>query len=282
MLPVKLPRTLTQRGKLPRFFMPMLEEVLRLLLVTVLPGVLVSLVMGRYCREYSALGLLGGMIAGNLVCNVLPWWPSSQEMSWLILALVLNYLPLLLKPGWRWLSAPWVGLLSLLLIHGESREMVSRLGYCVFCMLLCYSIQGAERWLRPSRLMILNIASGLAGCIILYHAHSALLAQIMLLWSCSCLGLLIACWKRVSPLMGIAAPCSLFVPYLLDYGTHNSFSQVPGSAWFLAVFAPCCCLLLTLNSNSPLLRGMAVAGWLVFLCIAAGLAIYFEDPLIIE
>ncbi len=264
--------------------MPPFDVIVDVFKTTILPSVVVSFVAGWLLRktQYAALAIFLGIVAGNLLSQLLPWWPYRDEMSFLLLAVFLSLFLMELKTK-QWLTGTiCICIISLMLIQQESQDLVTSATYVLFGMMLYMSLFAAECWLSGRVLMLLCILSGSACSIILIYAHSCLLCQIALLWTCSCGGLALTVLQSSLPIRGVAGPTTIFLQYLLYYGQQTCFSEVPAASYYLAAIAPFPCVLVYLKCNSPLLRLIAVAGWLLLLVLATGLAMYFDDVLIVQ
>lgn len=264
--------------------MPPWEVILDILLTTILPCIVVSFVAGWLLRKtsYAALAVFSGIVAGNVASRLLPWWPSEQEMSLLLLMVSLSFLLIDVKPKQWWVGVIFVVAFSSFLVQRESLEFVHHSSYIVIAGLLYFALTRAEQ-LVPGRVMLLLYSVwGLAASIILIYAHSGLLSQIAMMWMCSCAGLFCVYCRHTGAVRGLAAPATILMQYLLNYGLQTCYCQVPAAAFVLAGVAPLSCLLMRFNENSPRLRRIAIVGWLLLLIIACGLAIYFDDVLVLE
>lgn len=260
------------------------DSIIHVLLNTVLPCVVVSFVVGWFLRKtsYSALAVFCGIVAGNVASSLLPWWPSSQEMSSLMLMVFLSFFLIDMKPRHWWVGLIFVLAFSTHLLNPQPDEKFFRLISTVVTVMLYMALLLAERKLPGRAILLLCSLWGLAASIILILAHSGLLSQIALLWACSCIGLYGVFCKRIEPVRGLAGPATIVLQYVLSYGLQTCYSQVPAVAFVLAIIAPVSCLLLYRESNNPRLRLFAVLGWLLLLVIACGLAIYFDDVLVLD
>lgn len=259
------------------------DAIIHVLLTTVLPCVVVSFVVGWFLRKtsYAALAVFFGIVAGNVASGLLPWLPSNQEMSLLMLMVFLSFLLIDVKFRQWWVGVIFVGAFSSFLAQHEGAEFIFHGYYSLVAVLLYLALTTAERTLSGRVMLLLYSFWGLAGSIVLIHAHSGLLSQIALLWMCSCGGLYAVYCKRIEPIRGLAGPATSVMQYVLSYGLLTCYSEVPATAFILAAIAPICCLLLY-KSNSPRLRLIAVLGWLLLLVIACGLAIYYDDVLVLD
>lgn len=259
------------------------DAILHVLLTTVLPCVVVSFVVGWFLRKtsYAALAVFCGIVAGNVISRLLPWWPSEQEMSSLMLTVFFSFFLVDMKPRHWWVGLIFVLFFSTHLLNPQPDEKFYTLLSTVVTVLLYLALLLAERKLSGRLMLILYSLWGLAASIVLIHAHSGLLSQIALLWVCSCIGLYTIFCQRIEPVRGLAGPATILLQYVLSYGLQTCYSEVPAMAFILAATSPICCLML-FKSNSPRLRVIAVLGWLLMLVIACGLAIYFDDVLVIQ
>ncbi len=273
--------------------MPPWDVILDILLTTILPCIVVSFVAGWFLRKtsYTALAVLFGAVAGNAGSRLLPWWPSEQEMSLLLLMVGLSFLLIDVRPKQWWVGVIFVVSFSSYLIQAEIRalmqgesflEMVYYSVYCLVAVSLYLALTRAERLVSGRVMLLLYSLWGLAASIILIYAHSGLLSQIALLWMCSCIGLLCAYSKRTDAVRGLAAPATILLQYLLSYGLQTCYCQVPAVAFVLAGVAPLACLVMKVNESSPRLRRIAIVGWLMLLLIACSLAIYCDNVLFLD
>lgn len=273
--------------------MPPWDVILDILLTTILPSIVVSFVAGWFLRKtsYMALAVMFGIVAGNVASRLLPWWPSELEMSLLLLMVGLSFLLMDLKPKQWWVGVIFVVAFSSYLIQVEIRalmqgesflEMAYYSVYCLVAVSLYLALTCAERLVSGRVLLLLYSLWGMAASIILIYAHSGLLSQIAMLWMCSCVGLFCVYSRRIDTVRGLAAPATVLLQYLLTYGLQTCYCQVPAAAFVLAGIAPLSCLFMKVNENSPRLRRIAIGGWLLLLVIACGLAVYFDNVLILE
>ncbi len=264
--------------------MPPFEVMIDVIATTILPSMMASFVVGWLLRKtpYTALAIFLGLVSGNLLSKLLPWWPSREELSVLLLTVFLSLFLLELKSK-QWLTGSiCISIFSSMLIQQESHELLIHSAYVLMGVVLYVSLLTAERWFSGQLLLLLCILSGLASSIILIYAHSGLLSQIALLWTSSCGGLALTRIKSSFPIRGLAGPTTIFIQYLLFYGQQTCFSEVPAASFYLAAIAPFPCLLLTLRFSYLKLKVFAVAGWVLLLVLATGLALYFDDILIVQ
>ncbi|HQR06211.1 MAG TPA: hypothetical protein PLN21_05285 [Gemmatales bacterium] len=261
--------------------LPPLEVVWDLVKSILLPGFVVSLVVGLILLRWKGAGLalLLGLLAANVSNTPLPWFDWNQELGRVCFILVLSLATILLdgEHVWKWVAkTAWVGVLSGTLCFHDNIELSHRLAVTAASMAIYGVLILGERKLPGWILLGLLCATGLATALVMLHAHTARLSDVALMWMISSAGLFTATLLKKGETQGIAGPAAVLFPYLLYYGQLSTFSEVPVWSFLLIAAAPVACLLCLVLQ--PKFRVWSVSAvWLLFLIAAIGLAMRYES-----
>lgn len=260
---------------------PPLNVVVELTTSILVPGFVVSLLVGWFVMRYrgAGLALFAGIAAANCIATPIPWWDHETGLGFLLATLALSLLTTLLdsrRLGASLLGAAWIALLAGILYYVETPEWMHRLVGVAVSALLYLVLLLAEAKLPRRVFFALLVATGLTFSLTMVHAHSARLADFGFIWLAGTAGLLMVSLFQKVECRGVAGLGALFLPFAVYYGQQNTFSEVPQWSFLLLVAAPLGSLVLLLPAQVKHRPWIAATLWLLCLATAAGLAMKYE------